>query len=127
VKPSSERVLEYLRTHGGRATTRELCQPEVGGVRFGARLAEIRAEGAVIDGKRLRPGSYLYTLTRDIGLDGGSSSLASVESGAVAAEVETGSLDHNRRPSPESAPAPASGQLFDLEPQSAVLSDHEAA
>jgi hypothetical protein len=124
MRPGAQRVLDALRE--GPQTTHALLQPEVGGARFGARLAEVRDAGAEVAVKYLRPGSYLYTLTRDIGVGGGSPSLAAVDSGAVTADVETGSLDQ-RRPSPESAPAPASGQLFDLEPQSAVTEDFEAA
>lgn len=55
------RVLAALQD--GPKTTAELCQPEVGGVRFGARLAELRHdEGHNITEERLRAGSSLYTL-----------------------------------------------------------------
>lgn len=54
------RVLAALR-HGP-ATTAQLCQPDCGGVRFGARIMELRDEGHVILEQRQRPGSSLYTL-----------------------------------------------------------------
>lgn len=52
----------WRRLQQGPATTAELCQPDVGGVRFGARLLELRAEGHTILERRLRAGSSLYTL-----------------------------------------------------------------
>lgn len=55
------RILYALRR--GPQTTSALCQPDVGGVRFGARLMELRADGYTITEERLGPSSHLYTLT----------------------------------------------------------------
>ena len=52
MKPSTRRVLTRLRK--GPATTHDLCQPEVGGGRFGARPRELRQLGFEIDESRLR-------------------------------------------------------------------------
>jgi hypothetical protein len=61
--PTTKRVLKALLAVGGRgATTRELCQPDVGGIRLSARIFELRELGFRIDVKELRPGSYRYTL-----------------------------------------------------------------
>jgi hypothetical protein len=57
---AKSRVLEALR--GGPKTTAQLCQPDCGGVRFGARLLELREEGHTIIERRERAGSSLYTL-----------------------------------------------------------------
>lgn len=55
------RILAALKD--GPKTTAELCQPSVGGVRFGARLMELRHdEGHTITEERLRAGSSRYTL-----------------------------------------------------------------
>jgi hypothetical protein len=45
--------------------TAVLCQPRVGGVRFGGRIHELRQEGHQIRTRYLRPGSHLYTLVVD--------------------------------------------------------------
>lgn len=56
-----QRVLRALQAAGTTGcTTAHLCQPEVGGERFGARVMELRAEGHKIDSRRLREGSWLY-------------------------------------------------------------------
>lgn len=60
---AKQRVLARLLI--GPANTAELCQPDVGGIRFGARLLELRREGYEITERRLRAGSSLYTLVRD--------------------------------------------------------------
>lgn len=58
-----DRILKALRVAGGRgATTSELCQPDVGGVRFGARIKELRDDGYAITAVLERPGSHRYTL-----------------------------------------------------------------
>lgn len=63
LKPSARRVLVALQNAGEQgATTAQLCQPGVGGVRFGARIAELRAAGVAITARQLRPGSYRYRL-----------------------------------------------------------------
>ena len=64
MKPSTARVLHLLRQ--GPQTTHTLCQPEAGGVRFGARLGELRELGFVVSERRLRPGSSEYRLVRDV-------------------------------------------------------------
>jgi hypothetical protein len=66
LKPSARRVVRALMAAGGRgATTAELCQPVVGGGRFGARIAEARARGFEIDAIAERTGSYRYYLRSD--------------------------------------------------------------
>lgn len=60
MKPTTRNVLDRLRV--APATTHDLCQPEVGGIRFGGRIKELRDLGYVIDRKRVREGSHLYTL-----------------------------------------------------------------
>lgn len=63
MKPATRRVLRALQAAGGRGmTTHDLCQPHVGGVRFSARLYEIRAEGYQIKSQRERAGSTRYVL-----------------------------------------------------------------
>ena len=64
MKPTTARVLRTLQDAGHRgATTAELCQADVGGVRFAARLHELRHEhGFEIDEMRVRQGSSRYTL-----------------------------------------------------------------
>lgn len=54
------RILSALRD--GPKATAYLCDPGVGGERFGARVAELRALGYEIETEILRPGSALYTL-----------------------------------------------------------------
>ena len=54
------RILRELQR--GPRTTAELCQPDVGGVRFGARLMELRADGYTITEERLGQSCHLYTL-----------------------------------------------------------------
>lgn len=51
MKPSAERVLRRLRQ--GPASTHDLMQSSVGGCRFGARIAELRAAGFVVSESRL--------------------------------------------------------------------------
>lgn len=63
MKPTAKRVLRALETAGGRgATTHDLCQPDVGGLRFGGRIHELRELGYVIEARPARAGSYRYTL-----------------------------------------------------------------
>lgn len=73
MKPTTARVLRTLQDAERRgATTAELCQPDVGGVRFAARLHELRHEhGFEIAEERIRQGSSRYTL---IGSAAGSAS-----------------------------------------------------
>lgn len=64
LKPSARRVLVALRNAGAPGlTTAQLCQPGVGGVRFGARIMELRSVGFTVTAKQERPGSYRYRLT----------------------------------------------------------------
>jgi hypothetical protein len=58
-------VLEaFLESPTCELTTAQLCQPQVGGARFGARLHELEHDfGCVFDKRSLRPGSWLYKLT----------------------------------------------------------------
>lgn len=63
MKPSTKRVLRVLQNVGEQgATTHYLCQPYVGGLRFGARIAELRQEGYRITSTPVRAGSYRYRL-----------------------------------------------------------------
>lgn len=63
MKPSTLRVLHALLTAGDHgATTHDLCQPNVGGIRFGGRIHELRELGYVIEARPERPGSHRYTL-----------------------------------------------------------------
>jgi hypothetical protein len=55
-----DRILRAL--EAGPCTTAQLASPDVGGVRFGARLMELRADGYVITEERVREGSHLYRL-----------------------------------------------------------------
>lgn len=73
MKPTTARVLRTLQDAGEYgATTAELCQPDVGGVRFAARVHELRHEhGFEIAEMRVRQGSSRYTL---IGSAAGSAS-----------------------------------------------------
>lgn len=69
MKPSTRRVLASLREGGERGrTTAELCQPDVGGVRFSARIQELRDAGHVISKCQVRQGSWRYWL-RDEALE----------------------------------------------------------
>lgn len=64
-KTRRQLVFEALYRAGSRgATTAELAQPDVGGVRFGGRIAELRAEGFRISETYERPGSHRYHLDR---------------------------------------------------------------
>lgn len=57
------RVLWALQKAGVRGcTTADLASPIVGGVRFGARIKELRDEGWTIVATPLRPGSHHYEL-----------------------------------------------------------------
>lgn len=61
------RVLWALQKAGRRGcTTADLASPMVGGVRFGARLKELRDEGWMIVCTPLRPGSHHYQLLTDV-------------------------------------------------------------
>lgn len=63
LKPSAKRVLDALQAAGSRgATTHELCQPHVGGVRFSARVYELRAAGYRIIEHQERSASHRYVL-----------------------------------------------------------------
>jgi hypothetical protein len=68
MKPSTTRVLRALEAAGLRGcTTAELCQPEVGGVRFGGRIHELIHDfGCVIERDRIRQGSHHYILRSGI-------------------------------------------------------------
>ena len=61
--PRRELVLRELRRAGRNgATTAQLCHPQVGGVRFSARIEELRKAGFVITQRYERPGSHRYVL-----------------------------------------------------------------
>lgn len=63
LKPSALRTLRVLNAAGTRgATTAQLCQSEIGGARFGARIRELRLLGYEIHNHRERPGSERYVL-----------------------------------------------------------------
>lgn len=66
LKPTARRTLYALRAAGQRgATTGELCQPNAGGIRFGARIQELRDHGCVIFRVQLQPGRWRYWLQVD--------------------------------------------------------------
>jgi hypothetical protein len=68
LKPGAVRVLHALHNAGPRgATTHALCQPDVGGTRFGARVHELRGLGLVITVRQERPGSYRLHVARERG------------------------------------------------------------
>lgn len=63
LKPSARRVLAVLREAGARGcTTHDLCQPHIGGARFGGRLLELRQAGFEIITSYERAGSHRYQL-----------------------------------------------------------------
>lgn len=63
MKPSSRRVVNaFLSAPGHRLTTHQLCQPTVGGIRFSARLKELRDAGCEIDSRRTARSGWTYTL-----------------------------------------------------------------
>jgi len=63
MRPSTRRILKALLAVGGAgATTRELAQPDVGGIRLSARVFELRELGFRIEVRQERPGSHRYTL-----------------------------------------------------------------
>lgn len=65
--PSGRRVLYALRAAGDTGVLNgALCQPDVGGNRFGARVHELRKHGCVIYRAELRPGRYRYWLVKDV-------------------------------------------------------------
>lgn len=79
-------LLAILEAAGDRgATTAELIQGGVGS-RYSARLLELRDEGYVIQGERVRDGSWRYTLTDSPQeLDGPPNPLGPVEGGGPGA------------------------------------------
>jgi hypothetical protein len=132
--------LDLLRKRGRYGvTTRELLEAGCGS-RYGARLAELRDDGHVVTGVRLRNGSWRYTLIRDAERDQAS---ASRPPGAASDDLDT-SLEasgddaahlqpdgHARAassptlfdPAPDCAPAPAEQQggarcaIYDYDPE----------
>lgn len=61
-----DRILHALQRAGSRGcTTAELCQPDLGGVRFGARIKELRDDGHTIVEQIVRKGSHRYVLVAD--------------------------------------------------------------
>lgn len=60
---AKSRILTALKDAGPSGLlTANLCQPEIGGVRFSARLLELRDEGWEIREERVRQGSHRYVL-----------------------------------------------------------------
>lgn len=67
LKPSARRVLRALAAAGEHGlTTHQLCQLEIGGLRFGARIDEIRAAGLTVTCVRERRASSRYRLVTDL-------------------------------------------------------------
>jgi hypothetical protein len=60
---AGERILAALRE--GPKLTAELCQPDVGGVRFGGRIKELREQGCIIEDEPVRQGSWRYRLVSE--------------------------------------------------------------
>jgi hypothetical protein len=97
LKPGAMRVLKALTDAGENGcTTHALCQPDVGGLRFGARLGEIRAEGYTVKTKYLRPGSHLYVLNTDTA----PAAVAVVEAGRLRPAAPSFETEGRRRASP---------------------------
>lgn len=120
MKPSTRRVLDRLRQ--GPATTAQLCQPDVGGLRFGARLLELREVGFGVAEERLplpTRGSR-YTLTfdpeaqqaRPVDDDAECAGIGLRPAGRPAAEVLTCPTDASPDQLP-AAPAEPPAGLFD--------------
>lgn len=60
---AKSRVLAALKNAGRiGCTTAQLCDPSVGGVRFGGRVKELRDEGHEIERFYVRSGSHRYVL-----------------------------------------------------------------
>lgn len=56
-------IVAALEAAGERGcTTADLCSPAVGGVRFSARIMELREQGYIIRESQIRQGSHLYVL-----------------------------------------------------------------
>ena len=105
MKPSSARVLARLQE--GPAMTADLCKPEVGGCRFGARVAELRSEGYDIHEERVRQGASRYVLISHPEVGAGSvlvSPSGSPPPGPHLGVTEPGPSE----PASEQPPAPAS-------------------
>ena len=61
--PSARRLLAALQDAGDKGlSTSQLCQPALGGVRFGARVHDLRQAGYRISETRVRQGSSRYVL-----------------------------------------------------------------
>lgn len=66
MSPCTRRVLLALREAGETGvTTAQLCQPDVGGVRFSARILELRDVGCVIARRQVRSGCWRYWLVSE--------------------------------------------------------------
>ena len=89
--------------------TGDLCRPEVGGCRFGARVAELRAEGFDIHEERVRQGASRYVLV-DVGSSAGAAESGSSLADPAPVTSVASSVDPERgsgAPSPEPPAAPA--------------------
>ena len=91
--------------------TGDLCKPEVGGCRFGARVAELRAEGFDIHEERVRQGASRYVLV-DVGSSAGEVAPASPPCSAGGAPFTSvapsvGPESGSGAPSPEPPATPA--------------------
>lgn len=60
---AAERVLAYLQRHG-EASNVELCDPGIGGMRFGGRIFELRKRGHDIRRKHVGGGLWRYAYHR---------------------------------------------------------------
>jgi len=60
---AAERVLAFLKAHHG-ATNVTLSSPELGGLRFGGRLHELKAHGYVILKHHVSGGTWFYRLEK---------------------------------------------------------------
>jgi hypothetical protein len=87
---AGDRILKALQDAGERGcTTADLCQPNVGGVRFSARIEELRAAGHNILATIIRQGSWRYTLITDAEAGVGNTPVAPSPPAAVSLPVHS--------------------------------------
>lgn len=118
LKPSAQRVLNRLRR--GPATTSQLLEAGCG-TRYSARILELRNLGYDIESKRVRQGSFLYTLREDPAGSGAAIPASGAGSGGSStretdgAPSELGRSGPAESPSDSNGPADSGGALFPIE------------
>jgi hypothetical protein len=143
MKPSTQRVFDAFRKAPGRKlTTHQLCQADVGGVRFGARLNELRKLGCDIKSERGGASSFTYILrSYPPSLEVGAA-IRSQSAGARGADLggpptpagiegPSSVLDQDSDPAGASSPPGSGGALFAADdfgpPPQHPLTSEEAA